>query len=69
VAAHRGLGRLAAEPRSPAPKSGSKKAEYRGGIGPNTRPAGGAAGLGWQRRRIAAKFSRLDRGDRGSSAT
>ena len=45
-----GLGRLAAEPLSPAPKFGDKKAEYRGGNGPNNRnPAGGAGGVwAWQ---------------------
>ena len=41
-----GLDSLAAEPRSPAPKTWVIRAEYRGGNGPNTRnPAGGADGV------------------------
>ena len=41
-----GLGSLAAEPRSPAPKTWVIRAEYRGGNWPNTRnPAGGADGV------------------------
>jgi hypothetical protein len=51
----------------PRPEISVKRAEYRGGNGPNTRnPAGGADGVGLAASGgIAANFPRQDSGDRG----
>ena len=63
----RGPGSLAAEPRSPAPKTWVIRAEYRGGNWPNTRnPAGDTDGVGLAvSGGIAAKLREWDSGDRG----
>ena len=60
-----GLGSLAAEPRSPTPKTWVIRAEYRGGNWPNTRnPAGGADGV-WVGS-VGGMLPKLAMGQRGS---
>ena len=60
-----GLDSLAAEPRSPAPKTWVIRAEYRGGNWPNARnPAGGADGV-WVGS-IGGIAAKLAMGQRGS---